>query len=84
MYTLRSWRSLLGIVAVDQSHQEYPVVMLDPRAINKSVGFESPGFRAEHAQNPPCLPGFPVEIRDESARFSDGIRPIIFNWDEEK
>ena len=42
MYTLNSWGSHLGVVAVDLSHQEYPRVMLDPRAINKSAGVEPP------------------------------------------
>ena len=74
MYTLNFWESHLGIVAVDLSHQEYSRVMLDPRAINKSVGFESPGFRAEHAQNPPCLPGFTAGIRPESAMKPPGFR----------
>ena len=46
MYTLSSWRSQLGIVSFDLSHQEYSKVMLDPRAINKSAGFVSPGFPA--------------------------------------
>ena len=79
MYTLNSWGSHLDIVAVDLSHQGYPRVMLDPRAINKSAGIESPGIREESGQNPPCLPGFPAGIRDESARIPGGIRPIIFN-----
>ena len=66
MYTLNSWGSQLGIVAVDLSNQEYPSVMFDPRAINKLAGFESPVFRAESARNPPCLPGFPAGIRPDS------------------
>ena len=85
MYTLSSWRSHLGIVVVDLSHQEYPRVMLDPRAINKSAGFQSPGFlaksarnphgiRDESARNPPCLPGFSAGIRPESAMNPPGFR----------
>ena len=59
---LNFWRSHLGIVAVDQSHQEYPRVILDPRAINKSAGYVSPGFRAKSVQSPlgicPANPDF--------------------------
>ena len=48
---LNFWRSHLGIVAVDQSHQEYPRVNLDLRAINKSAGYVSFGFRPEFGQS---------------------------------
>ena len=76
MYTLSSWRSHLGIVAVILSHQEYPSVMLDPRAINKLAEFVSPRFRSESAQNSPGIrPAYP-DFRPESAR---NPRWIIFN-----
>ena len=81
MYTLSSWRSHLGIVAVVLSHQEYPSVMLDPRAINKLAEFVSPRFRSESAQNSPGIrPAYP-DFRPESTRYPLGIRSIIFNGD---
>ena len=71
MYTLSFWSSLLGIAAVDLSHQEYPTVMLDPRAINKSAGLVS------RSRNLGCT----LVIFDTGgdARIPPGIRPIIFN-----
>ena len=75
MYTLSSWGSQLGIVAVDLSHQEYPGLMLDQRAINNSAKFVSPCFQAVAALNPPCIPLI-------SGRNLAGIRPIIFHAGE--
>ena len=65
MYTLSSWKSHLGIVAVNLSHQEYSRVMLDLRAINKSARFESPGVWPESAVYPPIIrleSGLPTRI----------------------
>ena len=65
-------------MAVDLSHKKYPRVKLDPRPINKSAGFESPGFRAESALPTRISGRNPAGIRDESARIQivNGIRTI--------
>ena len=74
MYTLSSWRSHLGSVEVDLLHQEYPRVMLNPSAINKSAGVESPGVRAESTCNPPGIrPAYP-DFLPESAMNPPGFR----------
>ena len=75
MYTLSFWRSHLGIVAVDQSHQEYPRVILDLRAIKKLAGYVSPGFRAESVQNPPGI----CPANKDSCRNPHRICAIILN-----
>ena len=49
--TLSSWRSHLGIVAVNLSLQEYPRVRINHRVINKSARFVSRGFRPESDQS---------------------------------
>ena len=81
MYTLSSWKSYLGIVAVDLSHQEHLRVMLVPRAINKLARFVSSGFRADSGQNPPGIcpeSALHPDFRPESSQsFLRGINVIF-------
>ena len=70
MYTLRSWRSHLGILTVALLHQEHA------RTVGGTFIAYVPG---EVTQVSRISGQNPHGIREESAQIPPGIRPIIFN-----